>query len=179
MLKNLQNKLNENKGFSLVELIVVIAIMVILIALLVPNVIGYISKAQDSANLSAAKTIYNAANTACVDVKAKTGGWPNATELANVLNGNKADGTTDSNSGGALASVPKGTSAGIEYDDATGAVKSVWVVSGAAMPSSNDGKGNIQAYNPQNPGNAAVDSNGAAVNLPTFAVTSSNGADWA
>lgn len=61
MLQNLRNKLKDNKGFSLVELIVVIAIMVILIALLVPQVSGYIAKARSASNESNAKAIYNAA----------------------------------------------------------------------------------------------------------------------
>lgn len=60
MLQNLKNKLKDNKGFSLVELIVVIAIMVILIALLIPQVSGYIKKANDTSSLNAARTIYNA-----------------------------------------------------------------------------------------------------------------------
>ena len=85
MLKNLRNKLNDNKGFSLVELIVVIAIMVILIALLVPNVVGYIQKAQDSANLAAAKSIYNAANTYIVDYKGQKGVYPTSADVEAAL----------------------------------------------------------------------------------------------
>lgn len=61
MLKNLKNKLKDNKGFSLVELIVVIAIMVILIALLIPSVSGYIKKANDTASKTAARSVYDAA----------------------------------------------------------------------------------------------------------------------
>ncbi len=49
-----------NKGFSLIELIVVIAIMVILMALLVPNVIGYISTAKNTANQAVAKSVFTA-----------------------------------------------------------------------------------------------------------------------
>lgn len=60
MLQNLKNKLKDNKGFSLVELIVVIAIMVILIALLIPQVSGYIKKANDTSSLNAARTVYDA-----------------------------------------------------------------------------------------------------------------------
>ena len=177
MLKNLQNRLNDNKGFSLVELIVVIAIMVILIALLVPNVIGYISKAQDSANLSAAKTIYNAANTAVIDCKASLGSYPTNAQLANVLNGKKANGSGAAVESQKLAVVPKGTAAGIDYDAATGAIKTVWVSSSTGAIANTDK--NIQAYDPLNPGNAAVDSTGAAKTLPTFAVTNpGSGVDW-
>lgn len=51
----------NNKGFSLIELIVVITIMVILIAMLVPNFVGYITKTQNATAKSAANTIYGAA----------------------------------------------------------------------------------------------------------------------
>ncbi len=172
MLKNLKNRLNENKGFSLVELIVVIAIMVILIALLVPNVVGYISKAQDSANLSAAKTIYNAANTAVVDVKAQTGAWPDAAKLAEALSG------STSSANDQLAVVPTGTSAAIDYDETSGAILSVWVCTGNSAAMSGDDCKNIQAYDPQNPGNAAKTSSGGDASVPDFEVTNADGAGW-
>lgn len=54
----------NKKGFSLVELIMVIAIMVILIALLVPGVAHYINKANKSVSLSNAQTMCNMAQVA-------------------------------------------------------------------------------------------------------------------
>lgn len=53
--------LKNNKGFSLIELIVVIAIMIILIALLVPNVLGYVDKTEKLAVMEEAKVVYEAA----------------------------------------------------------------------------------------------------------------------
>lgn len=70
MLKNLKNRLNDNKGFSLVELIVVIAIMVILIAMLVPNVVGYIKKASWATEQNGASTVFSAAQTYVTDLYA-------------------------------------------------------------------------------------------------------------
>ncbi len=51
----------KNRGFTLIELIVVIAILGILIAILVPSMIGFINNARRASVLAEAKTIYTAA----------------------------------------------------------------------------------------------------------------------
>ncbi len=80
MLKNLQAKLKDQKGFSLVELIVVIAIMVILIAMLVPNVVGYIKKATWATEQNGAATVFSAAQTYATDCYTKNA-WAGASTI--------------------------------------------------------------------------------------------------
>ena len=52
--------LRNDKGFSLVELIIVIAIMAILAAVISVAIIRYIDKSRKSSDLETAKTIYDA-----------------------------------------------------------------------------------------------------------------------
>ena len=57
MLKRIKN---TTKGFSLIELIVVIAIMVVLAAVLAPAILGYVEKSRAQKDSSAMDEVTNA-----------------------------------------------------------------------------------------------------------------------
>ena len=84
-----------NKGFSLVELIIVIAIMAILAAALAPALIRYIDKSRKSSDLSNAGILQSAAQSAAADETAYTeiSGAIKDNANTNILTAN-ADGKT-------------------------------------------------------------------------------------
>lgn len=57
----------NNKGFSLIELIVVIAIMAILVGALAPQLLKYIEKSRQANDVQAAGTVYTVVTTAYLD----------------------------------------------------------------------------------------------------------------
>ena len=56
-----------NKGFSLVELIIVIAIMAVLVAILAPQYLKYVEKSRVSADMTTASLIKESVNILCAD----------------------------------------------------------------------------------------------------------------
>lgn len=65
-----QGKRMNNKGFSLVELIIVIAIMAILAGALAPQLIKYLDKSRKSTDVQTAQTIATAVNAALAEEEA-------------------------------------------------------------------------------------------------------------
>jgi len=81
-LIGLKNALkNENRGFSLVELIVVIAIMVVLIGALVPNLVKYLKNAEVISAKNTSATLYRAAETYVISMTAEGVDFPPNSQL--------------------------------------------------------------------------------------------------
>lgn len=63
MYQLMLNRKNSRKGFTLVEIIVVLVILAILAALLIPAMTGWIDKANEKSDYVAARTLLLAAQT--------------------------------------------------------------------------------------------------------------------
>ena len=86
MLYYFRKKLNQ-KGFTLIELIVVISIIGILAAIAVPRLSGFTGNAKKKADVASAQTIVSAASIAQADGATVTAGSTlTGTGLTNYLN---------------------------------------------------------------------------------------------
>ena len=68
-IKEMMKKRKNNKGFSLVELIVVIAIMVVLVAVLGSTILGYVDKSKYSKDIQALDSLKTAVSSYVADPK--------------------------------------------------------------------------------------------------------------
>lgn len=99
MLNYLSRKLKKkNRGFTLIELIVVIGIIAILAALAIPAIAGYLKSSKERTDLANGKMIYNAANAYLA---------ANPTDDGSTIDGDIADAANDLIVEAYVESVPK------------------------------------------------------------------------
>jgi type IV pilus assembly protein PilA len=79
--------MKNNKGFSLVELIIVIAIMAILVGVMAPQLIKYIEKTNVSSDVQLCDTVREAIQTAMMDpsvINSSNPGLPGSAAVTNA-----------------------------------------------------------------------------------------------
>ena len=81
----MKKAIRSNKGFSLVELIIVIAITAILVSLLVPNLLGFVTKAKKVADVKTAETIGTALERVLIFEEAAGGQWNKISSIGNQI----------------------------------------------------------------------------------------------
>lgn len=91
-LKALLAKKGSNKGFTLMEMIIVIAIIAILIALIAPNLISYLNTANETKVKANAKVCYTSANAWVAQQKVKGLSVGPATGTATITYSGGGDG---------------------------------------------------------------------------------------
>lgn len=87
--------MKNNKGFSLVELIIVIAIMAILVGVMAPQLIKYIEKANASADAQLADTVHSAVIDAALDPEVATDATVSIPSSAEIVTGSAWTSTGD------------------------------------------------------------------------------------
>ena len=103
---------STKKGFTLVELIVVLVILAVLAAMLVPGLIGYIDRARAEKEYQTAATVYSAGQAVITELYAKD----KLGTATSIKTGQKLDSMTADDAVLALAGVDKDAVTAYEFN---------------------------------------------------------------
>jgi prepilin-type N-terminal cleavage/methylation domain-containing protein len=103
---------STKKGFTLVELIVVLVILAVLAAMLVPALVGYIDRARAEKEYQTAATVYGAAQAVITELYAKD----KLPDDGKITTGQKLDSMPDADAVIALAGVPTSITYSFTFD---------------------------------------------------------------
>ncbi len=119
------NRLNKKKGFTLIELIVVLAILGILASILVPSMLGIINNASTTSYKTNARSVYSAAQTYVINATS------NGVTVNNVTFSASSTGDDKTVYDGVKSYVSAGLTEAIEFTVTSGVVTSASYGSGS------------------------------------------------
>lgn len=124
----------NDKGFSLVELIIVIAIMAILIVVLAPQYLKYVERSRNSTDMQNVTTLKTAVETYAADPQA-TKAFANGESFIIKITSTAGSVPTDVSSGAVAEAIKE---AGLKIDDIKCSSKTAWAsyeINGKVEPS--------------------------------------------
>ena len=156
----------DNKGFSLVELIIVIAIMAILVGVIALQVIPYMEKSRVGKDQQTVDSVYNAFNNSLADESVSkdleititdagatfSADFPSAVQssMFAALGATDAAGLGDATAKKLVSADAKGNGITCKYSHSTKEV-TVWATGNAAIVSSNKGTPTLQGGGGETP----------------------------